>query len=59
MDARWMRDGANATCAGEVADSYSAWYASGLSGVKYNYYGWVASAILRRLEVAGDARFLP
>ena len=24
----------------------------GLGGVKFNYYGWVASAILQRLQVA-------
>jgi hypothetical protein len=44
MDARWLRDGANSTCAGEVADSYSAWYASGLRGVKYDLSAFTETA---------------
>ena len=59
IDARWMRDGATASSAGQVADSYASWWTTNLPGVRYNYYGWIATAILERLKVAGDARFLP
>eukprot|EP01052_Picozoa_sp_SAG31_P039132 SAG31_NODE_5362_length_2587_cov_2.129823_1_plen_661_part_10 len=58
IDARWLRDGATASSAGQVADSYSAWWTTNLAGVRYNYYGWIATAILERLKVAGDIRFL-
>jgi hypothetical protein len=34
------------------------WF-SALPGVRFNYYSWVAAAILQRLQVAGEARFLP
>ena len=58
-DGRWLRDGANATSAGSVMDSYALWWASGLSGVRQNYYNWLATALWARLSVAGRARFLP
>ena len=58
QDGRWLRDQA-------VMDSYTAWWASGLPGIKQNYYYWYATALLRRLQVAGStnlplvARLLP
>ena len=57
-EGRWLRDNASATSAGAVVDSYSLWWLSGLGGVRANYYNWLATSLLDRLEVAGDARFL-
>lgn len=53
-EARWLRGAAAA-----VADSYSAWWAAGLPGVKSNYYSFYAWSLARRLDVAGLAANLP
>jgi len=39
-------------------DSYALWWLSGLGNVRANYYSWLATSLLDRLNVAGDARFL-
>jgi len=57
-EGRWLRDNASATSAGAVMDSYSLWWLSDLGDVRANYYNWLATSLLDRLEVAGDARFL-
>jgi hypothetical protein len=57
-DGRWMRDNATLASSGAVMDSYSLWWLSGLGGVRANYYNWLATSLLDRLNVAGDARFL-
>ena len=53
-EARWLRGPGSA-----VADSYSAWWASNLEGIKSNYYSFYAFALRRRLAVAGRAASLP
>lgn len=47
-DARWLRTP-------DVPASYSRWWVSGIEGVRFNYYNWLATAVRRRLEVEGPA----
>ena len=49
-EGRWLR-GPGAT----VVDSYSAWWASNLAGIKSNYYSFYAFSLKRRLDVYGAA----
>ncbi len=53
-EGRWLRGPGAA-----VVDSYSAWWASNLPGVKSNYYSFYAFSLERRLQVAGLPANLP
>jgi hypothetical protein len=47
-DARWLRDPT-------IPASYSRWWVSGIQGVRFNYYNFLATAIRRRLQVEGSS----